>query len=200
MGIWALAGPLNLIPETLGFWGSLGPLQLCGCPQDLRVQAGSVGHLWVSGCWWGAGCSKTPPPSPVPPPPRTCVGRPRATPWAWPTWAPPATPSAAAPSWRTTGCSPPSRPPTSSVSTGEGGGTHTKAGPPSPAKPPRGVLTAPSLRRAHFQHASRRLATLRGAQRPRGLLAPRHGPGHVLGAPRRDVVPVQRPLHHRFPG
>lgn len=72
MGIWALAGPLNLIPETLGFWGSLGPLQLCGCPQDLRVQAGSAGHPWVSGCWWGAGCSKTPPPSPVHAPQDLC--------------------------------------------------------------------------------------------------------------------------------
>lgn len=66
LGIWVLAGPLNLIPETLGFWGSLGPLQPCGCPQDLRVQAGSVGHPWVSGC------SKTPPLSPVHPPQDLC--------------------------------------------------------------------------------------------------------------------------------
>lgn len=49
---------------------------------------------------------------------RTYVGRPPVTPWAWPTWAPCATRRGAARWWRTTGCSQPSRRPTSWVRAG----------------------------------------------------------------------------------
>lgn len=69
------------------------------------------------------------------------MGRPPATRWAWLTWAPSATPSGAAPSWRTTGCSRHSQLPTSWVSSGgrRGGG----GDPLPPLSPPGADSTVP---------------------------------------------------------
>lgn len=73
-----------------------------------KVSRRPWGARWVLGAPMGV---RVPQDAPLAPSshPRTCVGRPRATRWGWPMWAPPATPSGAAPLWRTMGCSQRSR-------------------------------------------------------------------------------------------
>lgn len=108
-----------------------------------KVSRRPWGARWVLGAPMGV---RVPQDAPLAPSshPRTCVGRPRATRWGWPMWAPPATPSGAAPLWRTMGCSRRSRLHMSWVSA-QRGRMHS----PDPQNPPT-VCPKTSPQRCHL--------------------------------------------------
>lgn len=149
----AVWGPCRVVGSLQGPWVSP---KVFGCWPSPWVVHGFQG-------WWGpwgpsqgvwvlagfGGVPKTPPHTHPLPATRTCVGQPPATHWAWPMWAPSVTPSGAAPSWRTTGCSRHSRPHTSWVSSRSprGGGAFP------PVIPARADTTIPR-HRPHLQHAA----------------------------------------------